>query len=138
MPEEIMATNQETRTIAATALAFDTETRAGKVKLFNALNSAESLNDSNQQQLTLQGVIVQSGTRVDPAISNELYVLSRDRQISKDILTQFLKKHGKELYLFNKGLAEIPSSHEIMLDCESYYAVPTSLEPFIKQWISGA
>lgn len=77
-------------------------------------------------------------TRVDPAISDELYVLSRDRQLSKDILTQFLKKHGKELYLFNKGLAEIPSSHEIMLDCESYYAVPTSLEPFIKQWISGA
>lgn len=67
MSEAIMTTNQETREIAATALAFDTNTRDGKVKLFNALNSAESLNDSNVQQLTLQGVIVQSGTRVDPA-----------------------------------------------------------------------
>lgn len=67
MPEEIMTTNEAPREIAATALAFDTATRAGKIKLFNALNSAESLNDSNVQQLTLQGIIVQSGTRVDQA-----------------------------------------------------------------------
>lgn len=65
MSGAITTTNQETREITATALAFDTDTREGKVKLFNALNSAESLNDSNVQQLTLQGVIVQPGTRVD-------------------------------------------------------------------------
>lgn len=71
MAEEIIAASNETTAIEATretthsALAFDTTTREGKVKLFNALNSAESLNDSHIDRLTLQGVIVQSGTRVD-------------------------------------------------------------------------
>ena len=56
---------ETTRKTTCSALAFDTMSRAGKVKLFNALNSAESLTDSRVDRLTLQGVIVQSGTRVD-------------------------------------------------------------------------
>lgn len=70
MGEEITLANETiaigtTRETTCSALAFDTQSRMGKVKLFNALNSAESLNDSHIDRLTLQGVIVQSGTRVD-------------------------------------------------------------------------
>lgn len=72
MPEEITLANETTaiesaRGTVCSALAFDTESRTGKVKLFNALNSAESLTDSCIDRLTLQGIIVQSGTRIDAA-----------------------------------------------------------------------
>lgn len=72
MPEEITPANETTsietvRETTCSALAFDTMSRAGKVKLFNALNSAESLTDSHIDRLTLQGIIVQSGTRIDAA-----------------------------------------------------------------------
>lgn len=72
MAEEITLANESVsietaRETTCSALAFDTTSRAGKVKLFNALNSAESLNDSHIDRLTLQGIIVQSGTRVDAA-----------------------------------------------------------------------
>lgn len=72
MAEEITlandtATIETTREITCSALAFDTQSRMGKVKLFNALNSAESLSDSKIDRLTLQGIIVQPGTRVDTA-----------------------------------------------------------------------
>lgn len=50
---------------AKAALGFDTTTREGKVRLFNALNSAESLNDSNLTQLTLKGIVVEKGERTD-------------------------------------------------------------------------
>lgn len=69
MSEEIMPVHQETAitTASSAALAFDTTTREGKVKLFNALNSAESLNDANLKQLIVRGIIVQNGDRVDQA-----------------------------------------------------------------------
>ena len=47
------------------ALAFDTTTGEGKKRLFNALNTAESLNDADVKQLTLSGIIVQPTERVD-------------------------------------------------------------------------
>lgn len=49
------------------ALAFDTTTGEGKKRLFNALNTAESLNDADIKQLTLSGVIVQASERIDQA-----------------------------------------------------------------------
>lgn len=49
------------------ALAFDTTTAKGKKRLFNALNTAESLNDADIKQLTLSGVIVQPTERLDQA-----------------------------------------------------------------------
>ena len=49
------------------ALAFDTATGEGKKRLFNALNTAESLNDADIQQLTLSGIIVQPTERLDQA-----------------------------------------------------------------------
>lgn len=49
------------------ALAFDINTREGKKRLFNALNTAESLNDADIKQLTLSGIIVQPRERVDAA-----------------------------------------------------------------------
>lgn len=72
MAEEITLANETaaieiTREPTCSALAFDTQSRMGKVKLFNALNSAESLTDSGINQLTLQGIIVQPGTRVSAA-----------------------------------------------------------------------
>ena len=51
----------------AMALAFDTTTGEGKKRLFNALNTAESLNDADIKQLTLSGVIVQPTERLDQA-----------------------------------------------------------------------
>ena len=49
------------------ALAFDTTTGEGKKRLFNALNTAESLNDADIKQLTLSGIIVQPTERFDQA-----------------------------------------------------------------------
>lgn len=49
------------------ALAFDTTTGEGKKRLFNALNTAESLNDADVKQLILSGVIVQPTERLDQA-----------------------------------------------------------------------
>lgn len=49
------------------ALAFDTTTGEGKKRLFNALNTAESLNDAGVTQLTLSGIIVQPSERLDQA-----------------------------------------------------------------------
>lgn len=51
------------------ALAFDTTTGEGKKRLFNALNTAESLNDADIKQLTLSGIIVQPTERIDQATS---------------------------------------------------------------------
>lgn len=71
MATEIMATENATvPTIPAKpvmALAFDTATGEGKKRLFNALNTAESLNDADVKQLTLSGIIVQPTERVDQA-----------------------------------------------------------------------
>lgn len=49
----------------AMALAFDATTSEGKKRLFNALNTAESLNDADIKQLTLTGIIVQPLERLD-------------------------------------------------------------------------
>lgn len=49
------------------ALAFDTTSGEGKKRLFNALNTAESLNDADIKQLTLSGIIVQPTERLDQA-----------------------------------------------------------------------
>lgn len=51
----------------AMALAFDATTSEGKKRLFNALNTAESLNDADIKQLTLSGIIVQPSDRLDKA-----------------------------------------------------------------------
>lgn len=71
MVTEIRATeNAANPTIAAKpvmALAFDTATGEGKKRLFNALNTAESLNDADIKQLTLSGIIVQPAERLDQA-----------------------------------------------------------------------
>ena len=49
----------------AMALSFDVTTAEGKKRLFNALNTAESLNDADIKQLTLSGIIVQPMERRD-------------------------------------------------------------------------
>lgn len=51
----------------AMALTFDVTTSEGKKRLFNALNTAESLNDADIKQLTLYGIIVQPMERLDKA-----------------------------------------------------------------------
>ena len=71
MATEIMATETATApTITANpvmALAFDTTTSEGKKRLFNAMNTSESLNDADIKQLTLSGIIVQPTERLDQA-----------------------------------------------------------------------
>lgn len=71
MATEITATENATAlTITAKpvmALSFDTTTGEGKKRLFNALNTAESLNDADIKQLTLFGIIVQPTERLDQA-----------------------------------------------------------------------
>lgn len=71
MATEIMATeNAIAPAIIAKpvmALTFDTTTGEGKKRLFNALNTAESLNDADIKQLTLSGIIVQPAERLDQA-----------------------------------------------------------------------
>lgn len=74
MATEIITTenNSMAHTVTAKpvmALAFDTTTGEGKKRLFNALNTAESLNEADVKQLTLSGVIVQPMERLDQATS---------------------------------------------------------------------
>lgn len=61
--ENAMAPTVTTKPVMA--LAFDTTTGEGKKRLFNALNTAESLNDADIKQLTLSGIIVQPTERLD-------------------------------------------------------------------------
>lgn len=70
MATEITTTENSSMAPTATAkpvmaLAFDTTTGEGKKRLFNALNTAESLNDADIKQLTLSGIIVQPSERLD-------------------------------------------------------------------------
>lgn len=72
MATEIIASENTNNTPAITtkpvmALAFDTTNGEGKKRLFNALNTAESLNDADIKQLTLSGIIVQPAERLDQA-----------------------------------------------------------------------
>ena len=72
MATEITTTENTSMAPAVTdkpvmALAFDTTTGEGKKRLFNALNTAESLNDADVKQLTLYGIIVQPTERLDQA-----------------------------------------------------------------------
>ena len=71
MATEIMATENATAPTSTAkpvmALAFDTTTGEGKKRLFNALNTAESLNDADIKQLTLSRIIVQPAVRLDQA-----------------------------------------------------------------------
>lgn len=45
---------------------FDPETAEGMVRVFNAQEDGESLNDSGLTALRLEGIIIQPGVRVDP------------------------------------------------------------------------
>lgn len=70
MATEITATENTSMTHTTTAkpamaLSFDATTAEGKKRLFNALNTAESLNDADIKQLTLFGIIVQPMERLD-------------------------------------------------------------------------
>ena len=71
MATEIMAAENATASSIIAkpvmALSFDTTTSEGKKRLFNALNTAESLNDADIKQLTLSGIIVQPTERLDQA-----------------------------------------------------------------------
>lgn len=60
---EIAPANQTNQNV--TLLAFDVTTREGKKRLFNALNSAESLADVNVDTLTLDGIAIRPAERVD-------------------------------------------------------------------------
>lgn len=70
MATEITTTENTSMAPAVTAkpvmaLAFDATTSEGKKRLFNALNTAESLNDADIKQLTLTGIIVQPSQHLD-------------------------------------------------------------------------
>lgn len=45
---------------------FDPHTPEGMVRVFNAQEDGDSLNDSGLTALTLEGIIIQPGVRVDP------------------------------------------------------------------------
>lgn len=51
---------------AITLFGFDPETPEGMVRVFNAQEDGESLNDSGLTTLVLDGIIIQPGVRVDP------------------------------------------------------------------------
>lgn len=45
---------------------FDQSTAEGIVRIFNAGSDAESLNDSHLTELTIDGIMIKPGVRVDP------------------------------------------------------------------------
>lgn len=54
----------------------------------------------------------------------------------KQRLIQFvLNKRGKELFLFNQGLDQVPPHHEIMIACKNYYAVNEDSLGMVKKYL---
>lgn len=101
MSEEIIATpaTEMTATKSAqtgvTLVAFDTNTREGKVKLFNALNSAESLADCSVNTLTLDGIAIRPAQRVDD-VTGEV----------TDCMSTIFMADGKSYFSMSSGICE--------------------------------
>lgn len=131
MAEEITLAATESNAIEAaretthSALAFDTQTREGKIKLFNALNSAVSLNDSHIDQLTLQGIIVQSGTRVDTLTG----------EVSPAKFTTFITEEGA-YFSQSEGIAR-SAENLVAAFGEDFAAEPITIEFGTKQLQGG-
>lgn len=98
------------------ALAFDTATGEGKKRLFNALNTAESLNDADIKQLTLSGIIVQPTERLDQA-SGEFVMCEG---------TTFITEHGA-YFSQSDGIARC-AKNLIMAYGSDFAAEPITIE----------
>ena len=128
MATEIMATENATvPTITAKpvmALAFDTTTGEGKKRLFNALNTAESLNDADIKQLTLSGIIVQPTARLDQATGEAVMCEG----------TTFITEHGAYLSQ-SDGIARC-AKNLIMAYGSDFAADPITIE-FTERKLGG-
>lgn len=91
----------------AMALAFDVTTGEGKKRLFNALNTAESLNDADIKQLTLYGIIVQPMERLDKA-TGEVVMCEG---------TTFITEHGA-YFSQSDGIARCAKSFIVAYDSD--------------------
>lgn len=128
MATEIMAPeNAFAPTITAKpvmALAFDTTTGEGKKRLFNALNTAESLNDADIKQLTLSGIIVQPTERID--------------QVTAEVVmcegTTFITEHGA-YFSQSDGIARC-AKNLIMAYGSDFAAEPITIE-FTERKLGG-
>lgn len=128
MATEIMAPENATApTITAKpvmALAFDTTTSEGKKRLFNALNSAESLNDADIKQLTLSGIIVQPTERIDQATAEVVMCEG----------TTFITEHGA-YFSQSDGIARC-AKNLIMAYGSDFAAEPITIE-FTERKLGG-
>lgn len=99
MSEEIIATpaNEIAKPAqnSITLVAFDTTTREGKVKLFNALNSAESLADCDVSTLTLDGIAIRPAQRVDD-VTGEV----------EDCMSTIFMADGKSYFTMSSGICD--------------------------------
>lgn len=55
-----------------------------------------------------------------------LYRIADSRQFTKLNLLEFLEKNIKHIYNFNENMRDAPERTEIMVSCDSYYAIPTN------------
>lgn len=106
------------------ALAFDTATGEGKKRLFNALNTAESLNDADIKQLTLSGIIVQPTERLDQVTGE--FVMCEG--------TTFITEHGA-YFSQSDGIARC-AKNLIMAYGSDFAAEPITIE-FTERKLGG-
>lgn len=106
------------------ALAFDTTTGEGKKRFFNALNTAESLNDADIKQLTLSGIIVQPTERFDQA-TGEVVMCEG---------TTFITEHGA-YFSQSDGIARC-AKNLIMAYGSDFAADPITIE-FTERKLGG-
>lgn len=103
MAEELMATATATEITpthkpeqpSVTLVAFDTNTREGKKKLFNALNSAESLADCDVSTLTLDGIAIRPAQRVDD-VTGEV----------QDCMSTIFMADGNSYFTMSSGICD--------------------------------
>ena len=91
----------------AMSLAFDVTTSEGKKRLFNALNTAESLNDADLKQLTIYGIIVQPMERLDKATG----------EVAMCEGTTFITEHGA-YFSQSDGIARCAKSFIMAYDSD--------------------
>lgn len=63
---QIMAGLYAESSSAIESYGFDTDTAEGVARVFNAGSDAESLNDSGLTEITINGIQIKPGVRVDP------------------------------------------------------------------------
>lgn len=85
---------------------FDQSTAEGIVRVFNAGSDAESLNDSGLTELTIDGILIKPGVRVDPVSGTRTPCAN----------TTFFSVDGKAYVTQSTGIARDAARLVVLMD----------------------